>query len=111
MVAYSNEVKCKILGVREELLAKHGAVSREVVESMALQACRLLNTDFAIATSGVAGPGGGTEEKPVGTVWIAIAHEEQVTSQLYNFGTDRERNIIRTAQTALFMLRKLLQST
>ncbi len=111
VVAYSNEVKCKILGVREELLAKHGAVSREVVESMALQACRLLNTDFAIATSGVAGPGGGTEEKPVGTVWIAIAHEEQVTSQLYNFGTDRERNIIRTAQTALFMLRKLLQST
>jgi nicotinamide-nucleotide amidase len=108
VVAYSNEIKTKILGVAEDTLTKHGAVSREVVEAMALSACKLMNTDFAIATSGIAGPGGGTTEKPVGTVWIAVAHGEQVISQLYNFGNDRERNIIRTGQTALFMMRKLL---
>ena len=93
---------------RNNLIVSHGAVSREVVERMALQACKLMNTDFAIATSGIAGPGGGTDEKPVGTVWIAVAYKGTVTSQLYNFGNDRERNIIRTGQTSLFMLRKLL---
>jgi nicotinamide-nucleotide amidase len=108
VVAYSNEIKIKILGISEDMLMKHGAVSREVVEAMALNACKLMNTDFAIATSGIAGPGGGTAEKPVGTVWIAVAHGDQVISQLYNFGNDRERNIIRTGQTALFMMRKLL---
>ncbi len=110
VVAYSNEIKTKILGVTEDTLIKYGAVSREVVEAMALSACQLMNTDFAIATSGIAGPSGGTTEKPVGTVWIAVARGEQVTSQLYNFGNDRERNIARTGQTALFMLRKLVLS-
>ena len=110
VVAYSNEVKSKILGVGEDTLIQHGAVSREVVETMALQACQLLNTDFAIATSGIAGPGGGTAEKPVGTVWIAVAFRGNITSQLYNFGNDRERNIARTSQTALFMLRKLIMT-
>ena len=110
VVAYSNEIKSKILGVAEDTLLQHGAVSREVVETMALQACKLMNTDFAIATSGIAGPGGGTAEKPVGTVWIAVAFRENVTSQLYNFGNDRERNIARTGQTALFMLRRMLLS-
>ena len=110
VVAYSNEIKNKILGVGEDTLLQHGAVSREVVEAMALQACKLMNTDFAIATSGIAGPGGGTAEKPVGTVWIAVAFRGNVTSQLYNFGNDRERNIARTSQTALFMLRKILLS-
>ena len=108
VVAYSNEVKTNVLGVDAESIAQYGAVSREVVESMAIQAIKLMNTDFAVATSGIAGPGGGTEEKPVGTVWIAVAYKEQVTSQLYNFGNDRERNIARTAQNALFLLRKLL---
>jgi nicotinamide-nucleotide amidase len=110
VVAYSNETKIKIMGVSEKNLIRYGAVSREVVEEMALQSCKLLNTDFAIATSGIAGPGGGTEEKPVGTVWIAIANRAKVTSQLYNLGNDRERTIARTAQSALFMLRKLVQS-
>ena len=110
VVAYSNEIKIRILGVSEENLIRYGAVSREVVEEMALQSCILLNTDFAIATSGIAGPGGGTEEKPVGTVWIAVANRTKVTSQLYNLGNDRERTIARTAQTALFMLRKIVQS-
>ncbi|MCX6222769.1 MAG: competence/damage-inducible protein A [Bacteroidia bacterium] len=108
VVAYSNEIKKDILGVKEELLRHHGAVSREVVESMALNGCRVMKTDFSIATSGIAGPGGGTEEKPVGTVWIAVAHKDRVVSQLFNFGNDRERNIARTGQNSLFMLRKLL---
>jgi nicotinamide-nucleotide amidase len=108
VVAYSNEIKKDILGVKEELLQQYGAVSREVVESMALNGCRVMKTDFSIATSGIAGPGGGTEEKPVGTVWIAVAHKERVVSQLFNFGNDRERNIARTGQNSLFMLRKLL---
>jgi len=108
VVAYSNEIKSKILEVPEELINSNGAVSREVVEAMALNCCQLLNTDFAIATSGIAGPTGGTAEKPVGTVWIAVAFKGKVNSQLFNFGNDRERNITRTGQNALFMLRKLL---
>ncbi len=111
VVAYSNEVKTNILGIGEDLLEQHGAVSREVAEQMALRACQLLHTDFAVATSGIAGPGGGTIEKPVGTVWIAVANSNKVVSQLYNFGNDRERNIIRTGQTALFMLRKMITSS
>ncbi len=110
VVAYSNEIKSKVLGIEDDILLLHGAVSKEVVEKMALQACRLMNTDFAIATSGIAGPSGGTQAKPVGTVWIAVANKDTVISQLYSFGSDRERNIIRTCQTALFMLRKLVQS-
>ena len=90
------------------MLNGHGAVSREVVEEMARHSIQLMDTDFAVATSGIAGPGGGSEEKPVGTVWIAVADRNQVISQLYSFGNDRERTIARTSQTALFMLRKLL---
>jgi len=108
VVAYSNEIKTKLLHVGPDLLLKHGAVSREVAEKMALESCKLLETDFSISTTGIAGPGGGTDEKPVGTVWIAVAGKGKVASQLFNFGNDRERNIIRTGQNALFMLRKLL---
>jgi nicotinamide-nucleotide amidase len=109
-VAYSNEIKIRILGVKGETLERHGAVSREVVEEMAMRSIQLMDTDFAVATSGIAGPGGGSDEKPVGTVWIAIADRKHVTSQLYSFGNDRERTIARTAQTALFMLRKLIMT-
>lgn len=110
IVAYANEIKSRVLGVDPSLIEKNGAVSREVVESMARQAIQLLDTDYSIATSGIAGPGGGTTEKPVGTVWIAVANKEQVIAQCFNFGNDRERNIIRTGQNALFMLRKLIIS-
>ena len=72
---------------------------------MAVNARKLLNTDFAIATSGIAGPDGGTPEKPVGTVWIAVAGTDFVISKIYNFGDHRERNIIRASQSALNMLR------
>lgn len=108
VVAYSNDLKSKLLGIESELLLNHGAVSREVVEKMALNACEIMGTTFSIATSGIAGPGGGSAEKPVGTVWIAAAGLGNVSSQLFNFGIDRERNIIRTGQNSLFMLRKLL---
>lgn len=110
VVAYSNDLKIDLLQVDSRLIANHGAVSREVVEAMAVNACRIMKTSFSIATSGIAGPAGGTEEKPVGTVWIAVANKDQVVSQMYNFGNDRERTVTRTGQTAIFMLRKLIMS-
>lgn len=105
VVAYSNEIKVKLLGINPEILAWKGAVSKEVVEAMAIAVCKLLNTDYAIATSGIAGPGGGTPEKPVGTVWIAVSDSDSVVSKVFSFGNNRERNIIRSSQTALNMLR------
>ena len=108
IVAYSNELKVKLLGIDPEIIADNGAVSKEVVEAMAVAACRLLNTDFAIATSGIAGPDGGTTEKPVGTVWIAVADANSVFSKVFNFGNNRERNIVRSSQTAINMLRLYL---
>jgi len=107
VTAYSNEVKQNLLGVSAELLAKFGAVSREVAEQMALGVKAALKSDYAVATTGIAGPGGGTEEKPVGTVWIAIAGKNSVNSEKFIFISDkRERNIIRSAQTALQLLRR-----
>ncbi|HAQ64968.1 MAG TPA: competence/damage-inducible protein A [Bacteroidales bacterium] len=111
VVAYSNEIKQQVLNVDHESLAQNGAVSREVVEQMAQGACRVLNTNWAISVSGIAGPDGGTEEKPVGTVWIGVAGPDGVTSQKFLFGDNRERNNIRATIAALNMLRsKILQS-
>ena len=106
IVAYDYEIKINELGVSNDTLKKHGAVSQEVVEQMAASVRKKLNTDYSIAVSGIAGPDGGTEEKPVGTVWIAIATPTQVISKLFQFGGDRERNIVATGLTALNMLRK-----
>lgn len=108
VVSYSNEVKHRVLGVSEKDLVEYGAVSRPVVEQMALGAVRTLGCDCAVATSGIAGPGGGTPEKPVGTVWIAAALKDKVISQLYRFGTIREQNIQRSTNMALLMLVELL---
>lgn len=108
VVSYSNEVKHNVLGVSEDSLRLHGAVSREVVEQMAQGAIRTLGCDCSVATSGVAGPGGGSPEKPVGTVWIAAALKEQVVSHCYHFGTVRAENIQSAADTALTMLLELL---
>ncbi len=105
VVTYSNDLKIKLLGIDPQVISKKGAVSQDVAEAMAVKARELLNTDFAIATSGIAGPGGGTPEKPVGTVWIAVAGADFVVSKIYNFGDHRERNIIRSSQSALNMLR------
>jgi len=93
VVSYSNEVKHHVLGVSEDSLVQYGAVSRPVVEQMALGAIRVLGCDCAVATSGIAGPGGGTPEKPVGTVWIAAALKDMVVSECCHFGTEREDNI------------------
>jgi nicotinamide-nucleotide amidase len=104
VVAYSNEIKSRILGVDEELISTHGAVSREVVEAIALGVKKLMKTDYAIATSGIAGPDGGTVEKPVGTVWIAIAYDNEISSRMFNFSTIRKQNIDRSTQSAFLML-------
>ena len=111
VVSYSNEVKHNVLGVSEDSLRLYGAVSREVVEQMAQGAIRTLGCDCSVATSGVAGPGGGSSEKPVGTVWIAAALKEQVVSHCYHFGTVRAENIQSAADTALTMLLELLQKS
>lgn len=102
IVAYSNEVKLSVLEVSERDLHQFGAVSQQIVEQMAKGVLKRLNTDFAIATSGVAGPGGGTPQKPVGTIWIAWASKDKIVSELFSFsGDSRERNILRTAETGI----------
>lgn len=108
VVAYSNEIKEKLLGVSPELLISMGAVSGQVVSLMAENCRHALNADYAIAVSGIAGPGGGTDEKPVGTVWVAVAGPHKTTQRLFLFGDNRERNIIRTGFSALNMLREML---
>jgi nicotinamide-nucleotide amidase len=112
VIAYANEIKTKFLDVNELLLEQHGAVSQQVVEQMA-KSCRLqFKTHFSIATSGVAGPGGGTISKPVGTTWIAVASEKGVFSECFKFGEHRERNIVKASLAALNMLRiELLKET
>ena len=108
VVAYSNEIKKHILGINDETLSKYGAVSEEVVTHMAASLQKMFDVDYAIATSGIAGPDGGSEEKPVGTVWIAIATPDEVVASKFLFGDNRERNIRRTALQAINMLRKKL---
>jgi nicotinamide-nucleotide amidase len=109
VVAYSNDVKINALHVANEDIEKFGAVSKQVVEQMAQGARKFFNTDFAIATSGIAGPTGGTDEKPVGTVWISVASAEGSISEKFNFGDNRERNITRASISALNLLRIQLQ--
>ena len=107
VVSYSNEVKRDILNVREDNLRRRGAVSEEVVSDMALNVMGLLDVDYAVATSGIAGPDGGTEEKPVGTVWIAVATPVRLVTQKFQFGKrmGRQQIIERAARAALNMLR------
>lgn len=107
IVSYSNEIKREILNVREVNLKKHGAVSEFVVTDMAINTMSLFETDYAIATSGVAGPSGGTEEKPIGLVWVAVATPTRVVTQKFLFGKNGGRDVIikRAAMSALNMLR------
>jgi nicotinamide-nucleotide amidase len=106
VIAYENSVKTQLLGVQEDIIDKQGAVSKETVKQMATGARKLFNTDYAVATSGIAGPDGGTEEKPVGTVWIAVASNSEVICEKHVFGNDRKTNIKRFSLTALNLLRK-----
>ena len=108
VVAYSNEIKTNILQVSSDQLEKNGAVSQTVVEQMALGVRKLLKSDVAIATSGIAGPSGGTEEKPVGTVWIAVCSEDVMISREFHFGSLREQNIQRATQASILMLKEIL---
>ena len=108
IIAYSNEVKHNVLKVEQAYLDKYGAVSEQVVALMAYGAKRVLNTDYAIATSGVAGPTGGTPEKPVGTVWIAWATPEKVYTECFHLGKLREQVTDRACMKALVGLLKRL---
>lgn len=108
VVAYSNEVKENILGVKTDDLLKHGAVSKTVVEQMAIGVRKLLKSDVAIATSGIAGPTGGTSEKPIGTTWISACSNETIISREFHFGSIREQNIHRASQAALVLLKEIL---
>jgi nicotinamide-nucleotide amidase len=109
IVSYSNEVKHNVLGVQQETLNEYGAVSGQTVEQMLSGACRVLDTDCAVATSGIAGPGGGTPDKPVGTVWIGAKSPQGIEVREYHFPGNRERVINRATATAMLMLIKQLK--
>ncbi|WP_370793769.1 CinA family protein [Bacteroides stercorirosoris] len=104
IVAYSNEVKMALLHVSAETLEKYGAVSRETVTEMARGAMKALKTDCAVATSGIAGPGGGSREKPVGTVWIAAAYKNEIVTFRQEGDDGRAENVQKAVQNALMML-------
>ncbi|MDD3037653.1 competence/damage-inducible protein A [Bacteroides sp.] len=109
IVAYSNEVKIGLLYVSSDTLAQYGAVSEETVIEMVKGAMKTLKTDCAVATSGIAGPGGGTPEKPVGTVWIAAGYKNEIRTYKQETNRGRAMNIERAGNNALLMLRDLLK--
>lgn len=111
VVAYANEVKEQVLGVEHNTLTQYGAVSEQTVLEMAEGVRRLMRTDYAIATSGIAGPDGGTEDKPVGTVWIAWATPEGTVAERYQFGVARLREQItqRAVTTALIRMIQIIR--
>jgi nicotinamide-nucleotide amidase len=109
IMAYSNEVKINQLGVKKETLAVHGAVSEETIREMAEGVRKALNTDIGVATSGIAGPDGGTAEKPIGTIWIAYADENGTHSQKLQLPFDRLRNIYFTTVLVLDLIRRRVQ--
>ena len=105
VVSYSNEVKASVLGVSRADLAAYGAVSEQVARQMAEGVRRLCGSDYALATTGVAGPSGGSPDKPVGTVWIALATPDGTTARLFTFAKLRAQNIERASANAINMLR------
>lgn len=104
VVSYSNSAKMNLLNVKEATLDVHGAVSQETVEEMAQGAIDAFGSDCAIAVSGIAGPDGGTEEKPVGTVWICTICKDAMVSKEYSFGKSRENNKRRSAVMAMVQM-------
>ncbi len=110
VVAYSNEVKMGVLGVSREVLEQNGAVSEPVVLQMAERVRDLMGADYGISTSGVAGPDGGTEEKPVGTVWIGVATPAGSWAKRFVFSFTRERNIAKAAAKALELLEEAVRT-
>ena len=110
IIAYSDEVKVNLLGVNPETLEENGAVCEEVVIEMAKGAMKSMNSDCAVATSGIAGPTGGTPEKPVGTVWIAVTMKDKVMTMKASGDEGRNKNIENATLNALQMLQKLFQN-
>ena len=110
IIAYADEIKKNVLKVDEKTLEAKGAVSREVAEQMSEGVRKRLKADFGVATTGIAGPAGGSLEKPVGTVWISVSSAEKTISEHFLFGNNRERNIRRAALSSLNMLRNMLES-
>ncbi len=109
VVAYSNEAKCDLLGVDPAAIARHGAVSEQVACQMAEGARRVAGADYAVATTGIAGPSGGSEEKPVGTVWIAVATPRGTVAVCRQCGTDRGQIVDRASAQAVSLLRDALR--
>ncbi len=107
-IPYSNECKTKWLGVAEALFVNHGAVSQEVVEAMVTGLLEKMGCDVGVAISGIAGPGGGTPEKPVGTIWIAVGNADQKVSRLIKASKDRSKNIEYAAVVAMNMIRRFV---
>ena len=105
-VAYSNAIKMQQLGVQESTLEQFGAVSEQTVIEMVKGTNQVLGSDIAVAISGIAGPGGGTEEKPVGTVWIAVGNQEKTVTRKLSIGKDRIKNIEYSTVQALNMIRQ-----
>lgn len=109
IVAYSNDVKVSLLHVSSETLEKYGAVSRETVMEMVAGAMNTLKTDCAIATSGIAGPGGGSLEKPVGTIWIAVAYKNEIVTVMQTGDNGRAKNVQNAIQNAMDLLIEILK--
>ncbi len=110
VVSYSNEVKTGLLGVSADVIAENGAVSKPVVEQMVYGVIAQTGADVAVAVSGIMGPDGGSPEKPVGTVWVAVGNKERIETKQMQFRFDRERNIQLTATHALNLLRIFVQT-
>ncbi len=110
LLTYSYNIKSSLANVPESLIIEHGAVSEPVAKAMAENGRKILDVDICISTTGIAGPGGGTETKPVGMVWIAIATKSGTTSKMMQFSKHRERNIKMTVLTALNLLRLALNN-
>ena len=108
IVPYTNKSKQTLLEVDEALFETVGSVSKQVVEQLAAHVLKKFNSDYAISISGIAGPTGGTAEKPVGTVWIAVASKEKILAVKLQFGDNRQRNIVMTANAAMNLLRKFI---
>ena len=110
IVSYDNQVKIDLLGVPKEIIETKGAVSEETIRQMASGALSKLKSDWVIATSGILGPDGGSENKPVGMVWIAVGNKEKILAEQFHFKFDRARNMEMTTLNAFNMLRKLIES-
>jgi len=110
VVTYSNKLKNELLGVKKETLTTYGAVSEETVREMVLGANRYLGVDVSVAISGIAGPGGGSKEKPIGTIWIACGNSSKIDTLKITAGKDRQKNIEYASNYALNVLRKFLNA-